>query len=239
MKNFKKAFDIKVAILFNRLIIGGISLLTKIKISPIPVAEAILAHISISSIKGKRGFYIECGANDGLEQSNTLRLEKLGWSGLLIEPSPKAYKSLLRNRSNQNIFANCALVSSDDIKTVSGDFDGSLMASVESQRTRGETKIDVQARTLQSILDENHISDIDFFSLDVEGFEYEVLKGIDLEKNPPTYILVELYDDNIADVIALLKKYKYSEPQCISNFKKITHPIWDGTHNDYLFYYVG
>lgn len=239
MKNFKKAFDTKIAIFFNQLIFGSISFFTKVKLSPLPVGEVILTHISMSGIKGERGFYIECGANDGLMQSNTLRLERLGWSGLLIEPSPEAYKNLIKNRSNQNIFSNCALVSSDEIKTVCGDFDGSLMASVGSARTMNEKKINVQARTLQSILDENGISQIDFFSLDVEGYEYEVLRGIDLQRNPPTFILVELYDTNFVDVVALLKEHKYSEPQCISNFKKITHPIWDGTHNDYLFCYAG
>ena len=36
---------------------------------------------------GPNGFYIEAGANNGVAQSNTLELEKRGWSGLLIEPN--------------------------------------------------------------------------------------------------------------------------------------------------------
>jgi hypothetical protein len=33
------------------------------------------------------GYFIECGANDGIRQSNTLYYEKeKGWRGVLIEP---------------------------------------------------------------------------------------------------------------------------------------------------------
>ena len=49
-----------------------------------------------------------------------------------------------------------------------------------------------QARTLQNILDEVNRPDlIDLLSLDVEGSELEVLKGIDFEKTKLRYILIE------------------------------------------------
>ena len=46
------------------------------------------------------GFFIEAGAADGMRFSNTLLLEmKRNWTGLLVEPSPALFKSLLlRNR---------------------------------------------------------------------------------------------------------------------------------------------
>ncbi|MBO4633450.1 MAG: FkbM family methyltransferase [Lentisphaeria bacterium] len=47
------------------------------------------------------------------------------------------------------------------------------------------------ARTLTSILDEVKPPRIDFFSLDVEGNELSVLKGLDWEKYSPALILVE------------------------------------------------
>ena len=62
----------------------------------------------------KNGFYIECGANDGIFQSNTLKLEKqYNWKGLLIEASPSGYEKCLINRSKENIILNNALVSFD------------------------------------------------------------------------------------------------------------------------------
>ena len=46
------------------------------------------------------GFYIECGANDGITQSNTYKLEKdKNWKGLLIEPSLFAYQKCVNNRN--------------------------------------------------------------------------------------------------------------------------------------------
>jgi len=55
----------------------------------------------------KDGFYIECGANDGVNQSNTWYFEKtLNWRGILIEPNKKIFKDLKKNRSCRNIFKN-------------------------------------------------------------------------------------------------------------------------------------
>ena len=46
----------------------------------------------------KDGFYIECGAYDGLNQSNTWYFEKeLNWKGILIEPNKKIFKILKNN----------------------------------------------------------------------------------------------------------------------------------------------
>ena len=62
-------------------------------------------------INFKNGYYIECGANDGIRQSNTFHFEKSkGWKGVLIEPSYK-FEELIKNRSKQNFFSNNCCVS--------------------------------------------------------------------------------------------------------------------------------
>ena len=44
------------------------------------------------------GFFIEAGANDGFEQSNTYHLERWrGWSGVLVEPIPELYRASVKN----------------------------------------------------------------------------------------------------------------------------------------------
>ena len=49
--------------------------------------------------------------------------------------------------------------------------------------------------TLNDILESQNVTKIDFFSLDVEGYELEVLKGLDLKRFTPKVILVEWHLD--------------------------------------------
>ena len=53
----------------------------------------------------KNGFFIEAGAYDGEVYSNSLLFEKkLNWTGLLVEPNPDNFKSLLsKNRKSYSI----------------------------------------------------------------------------------------------------------------------------------------
>ena len=47
----------------------------------------------------RSGFFVELGAGDGLYLSNTAALEEhLGWTGICIEPVPRQYGELIRNR---------------------------------------------------------------------------------------------------------------------------------------------
>ena len=67
--------------------------------------KKMLKYINYSN-----GFYIECGANDGVNQSNTWYFEKcLNWKGLLIEPIETVFKELKKNRDKKNFFFKKAL----------------------------------------------------------------------------------------------------------------------------------
>jgi FkbM family methyltransferase len=155
------------------------------------------------------GFFIEAGANNGFDQSNTYYLEKFkNWQGVLIEPIPELYEQCVAERTQSRVF-NCALVSQDyDQPTLKMKYIG-LMSMVsglfqdkEKEKAHVEVgvkiqgklspyEIEVPARTLTSILDQVGTENIDFFSLDVEQFELEVLKGLDLSRYRPKYFLIE------------------------------------------------
>jgi FkbM family methyltransferase len=150
------------------------------------------------------GLFIEAGAYDGFFQSNTYWLEAArGWTGLLVEPVPGLARRARRQRPRSTV-VNCALV--DDTypeSTVTLHHGGPMSIVAQGDGTRewarraegfGERVYDftVPARTLSSVLEELQISDIDFFSLDVEGFEAMVLRGLNLERFAPRTLLVEV-----------------------------------------------
>jgi hypothetical protein len=59
------------------------------------------------------GFFIEAGANDGFNQSNTYYLEKFkGWQGILIEGIPELYQQCRDERPRAKVY-NCELVDND------------------------------------------------------------------------------------------------------------------------------
>jgi FkbM family methyltransferase len=181
------------------------------------------------------GFFVEAGANDGLFQSNTALLERsFGWGGILIEPSPEACRHCRRNRRAP--VYNCALVAdSYTASTVTGDFDGYPMGSVGGSRLGRENAFTVPARTLQSILDESEVSHVDFLSLDAEGYELEILRGLDFDRVTLSYMLIELYPDNREPTVSHLEDHGYELLANYSNYNTDDNPGWDGTHNDYLF----
>jgi FkbM family methyltransferase len=192
----------------------------------------------------KNGFFIELGANNGLLQSNTAFLEKnRNWTGILIEPNIKNYEFCKLNRPN-SICYNYACVSDDFIDDfIDGDFNllpndqMSLMSSVNGKRLNilKNKVIKVPVSTLTNILDMQVIPKIDLLSLDVEGYEYSVLQGLNLNKYTPTYLLIEIYNVDFEKIVNYLKDNKYELICNFSNYNKINNPTWDETHNDYLF----
>lgn len=166
----------------------------------------------------KNGFFIEVGANDGFKQSNTYYLERFrGWTGILIEGIPQLYKQCLMERPNSRVFQ-YALVS-DDFKepyvtmkygdlmsVVKGNWsidkeENHINQAIKKQNNINPYDIKVPTITLTSILDKCEVNEIDFFSLDVEGYELNILKGLDFNKYRPKYILTEALEQKDRDAI--------------------------------------
>ncbi|HWK28866.1 MAG TPA: FkbM family methyltransferase [Solirubrobacter sp.] len=158
------------------------------------------------------GVFVEAGANDGYEQSNTYWLERARkWRGVLVEPVPELYREAVRERPGSRVF-NCALVAEDvPGQTITLRYAG-LMTTVTGFRDSAEAdrewvadahrlgqeepehEFAVAARSLTSVLDEAGVRDVDLLSLDVEGFEPQVLQGLDFDRHAPRFILVEIRD---------------------------------------------
>ena len=183
------------------------------------------------------GFYVELGANDGIRQSNTYHFEKhKNFTGVLIEPIPEKYQECRRNRSGKNYFANYACVSFEYeaptvemlysnlmTTTLSGSSDildrQSHVKSGEHLMKDQVYKFEIAARTLNSILVEAGApNQIDLLSLDVEGSELEVLKGIDFERFRFTVICVESRDLNRISYFLQSKNYRLLKKLSIHDY---------------------
>ena len=176
----------------------------------------------LNFINYKNGFYIECGANDGVNQSNTWYYEKkLGWSGLLIEPLGEVFYELKKNRSDKNFFFNKALCAFNyKKKFISLKLDLKDSLSTRSTEDNIKTRIDIKVKTenLNSILNKIRAPKIiDFFSLDVEGDELKVLNGINFKRYKFKYILIETY--HLKKIKNFLHKrgYKYIKKMSLRN----------------------
>ena len=190
------------------------------------------------------GFFVELGANDGKSQSNTLYLEKYRkWRGVLIEPTPNKYLECINNRSNNTkIYCNACvsfeyeekyvdILYSNLMTTTIGletDIPDPIKHANNGKIFLKENEIQFSfgaiANTLNNILNNSNApSVIDLLSLDVEGVELEVLKGIDYKKYNFKFICVETRDFD--KINHFLTKYNYKF------VKKLTH-------HDFLFKYL-
>ena len=109
------------------------------------------------------------------------------------------------------------------------------MSSINGKRLNNNQLVKVNVSTLEKILDKNNVYTIDLLSLDVEGYELNVLKGLNLNKYRPIYILIEIYIDQYNIIYNYLTYNNYRLLSNFTNYNLIDNPSWDGTHNDYLF----
>jgi FkbM family methyltransferase len=170
------------------------------------------------------GFYIESGAFDGMTASNTyIYQQQRCWTGLLVEPSPENARAAAANRPH-DVVEHSALVGPAYVEaTIRGAFHSMLVSKVDAG---GD--VEVPAHTMTALLEKHRVPHVHWWSLDVEGFELEVLRGLDFARWTPDYILVELWDDNAA-VKSFLAARGYTIEADISPWHHAT------PHRDVLF----
>lgn len=144
----------------------------------------------------KNGFFIELGGMDGIKFSNTLFFENvLDWVGVLIEPTEQ-YHQMVINRPKCYNFKYAVSETEGEVLFVGDDALGGIYESMSNQHYIGwgldkKQKYSVESKPLNKILKDIQIERVDFFSIDVEGGEYEVLSTFDW--SIPVYVvLIEL-----------------------------------------------
>jgi hypothetical protein len=115
----------------------------------------------------RNGYFVEFGAADGVNLSNTCLLEReFGWRGILAEPNTVWHAALRQNR-------NAAI-------------DG------HRQSRRDHTVVEVETVALNDLLAQHDAPhDIDYISIDTEGSEFDILSAFDFERWNVTLFSVE------------------------------------------------
>jgi FkbM family methyltransferase len=168
---------------------------------------------------GKPGYFVEFGATNGVDLSNTYMLERYyGWKGILCEPARSWHSELFENRSSI-IYTRCVFNSSGEVLEFSESIAGELSTLVDfiGADHHAHARINlatykVTSVTLKDLLDEHRApSYIDFISIDTEGSEYQILNEFDFEKYRFGLICVEHnFTENRDKLFLLLSSNGYT-----------------------------
>jgi FkbM family methyltransferase len=165
-----------------------------------------------------RGFFVEFGATDGIDLSNTWLLEsEFGWNGILCEPARTWHPALRSNRSSA-IDTRCVYSASGqqvdflevgfpELSTIKGFGDSDEHNSMRSQHVSYK----VETVSLRDLLKEHSAPNfIEFLSVDTEGSEFDILRDFNFNEYRFGLICVEHnYTENRFKVEALLAANGY------------------------------
>ena len=167
------------------------------------------------------GFFVEIGAQNGFDGSNTYLLEKsFSWSGILCEPS-KTYKNEIAKFRNCLIDNRCVWGTSNlEIDFIDYGKTGlSTLSKYTSIGIHGDTRLEMKSSkykvgsvSLNDLLKQYKAPHaIDYISIDTEGSEYEILSTFDFNLWDVKIFTVEHnFDDELRkNILELMKKNKY------------------------------
>lgn len=140
----------------------------------------------------EKGVFLDVGGNDPIYINNTYFFEKnREWTGLAFEPMPKMHSKWKELRKVKCIQA---ALGSKRGETEFCEYEDDYMSGIatnvdyDGKVTRNYK---VKVVTLKSILNKYKINQVDFMSIDVEGGELDVLKGINFNEVTIDYIVIE------------------------------------------------
>ena len=177
----------------------------------------------------KNGFFIEIGACDGVKFSNSLKLEKYGWNGIISEPSPYWIKKI---KNRKCLISTKAVFSESNVKLDFGSIEGfpglsGLINHFEKDDNAKLREKSVMAKvetiTLNDLIEQNAPNTkINYISIDTEGSEYEIIKNFNFKKYDVDVFTIEhnFLEEKRNAIFSLMSQNNY-----IRVFEKLSQ--WD------------
>ncbi len=166
--------------------------------------DAVL--LSWFSKKKQDNFFVDVGCYHPTKGSNTYALYRRGWRGINIDLDPDKISAFkLRRPGDVNLVA--AVSDNREALTVYSDKWFSMRATLDpaiGQSSAFREGVQVETITLSEIIDATRYRNrtIDLLSVDVEGLDLRVLKGLDFSRYAPRVILVETHLKTIESILA-------------------------------------
>lgn len=147
------------------------------------------------------GTFLDLGAYDGKDLSNTYALMLKGWSGVCVEPHPDIFNKLLENTKDFNVQCLKFAIGIDNGKTTmnANSTYYSSLSDTEILRWKGKfdfSKIDVDVINFKTLMQKINKKNFDFISIDCEGLDYEILTQINLSEVNCKMVCVETNGKN-------------------------------------------
>ena len=164
------------------------------------------------------GFFVEFGATNGIDLSNTYFLEtEFNWNGILCEPAKFWKEELVRNRGANLDFDCVWSVTNDEIEFNEVDYkELSTIAEFSNSdmhikdRRYGKTYIVNSVSLLDLLVRHNAPSVIDYLSIDTEGSEFEILSKFDFSRFSFRFVSCEHnYGSNRERIFQLMISHGY------------------------------
>ena len=165
--------------------------------------EDVILHRVLSDID--RGFYVDVGAQDPVDDSVTKAFYLRGWRGINVEPVSRWHARLVQDRPHdvnlRMVAARAAgTMTIHDVADSGLSTTDAALAQIHAREGRAVAQQVVEARTLDSILAEHAPTQIHFLKIDVEGAEADVLGGLSLDRFRPWILVVESLAPNSSTV---------------------------------------
>ena len=188
-----------------------------------------------------KGKFVDLGCFHPTRHNNTFQFYKKNWKGINVDLNPITIELFNFFRS-KDININCALSDKKTYKKLYFVDDFSPLNTLDLNhldflkenfllKNKDFKEKKIKTENVNNILKKYNFYKIDFLNIDLEGFEYEVIKTIDFKKYKINLICIEILDHNDFSknkskmIKQILKKnnFKYLKKIGVNSIYKNTH----------------